>query len=52
MVWNASVLGPDESVWEGGVFSLRCASLLTLRPGPSGTRRHPAANAAPCSVEL
>ena len=52
MVWNASVLGPDESVWEGGVFSLRCARLLTLRPGPSRTRRHPAANAALCPVEL
>jgi len=52
MVWNASVLGPDESVWEGGVFSLRCARLLTLRPGPNRTRRHPAADAAPRPAQL
>eukprot|EP01118_Nematostelium_gracile_P004240 TRINITY_DN14979_c0_g1_i1.p1 TRINITY_DN14979_c0_g1~~TRINITY_DN14979_c0_g1_i1.p1 ORF type:complete len:160 (-),score=30.57 TRINITY_DN14979_c0_g1_i1:48-527(-) len=23
LVWNASILGPDDSPWEGGIYSLR-----------------------------
>ncbi|KAH9260887.1 hypothetical protein BASA82_001085, partial [Batrachochytrium salamandrivorans] len=23
LIWNASIIGPDDSAWEGGIFSLR-----------------------------
>ena len=22
-IWNASIIGPDESPWEGGIYALR-----------------------------
>jgi hypothetical protein len=27
-VWTATVFGPDETIWEGGIFCLRCGSAL------------------------
>lgn len=25
-VWTATVFGPDETIWEGGIFCLRCGT--------------------------
>ena len=34
-VWSATVFGPDETIWEGGIFSLRCGTCRT-----SGLKRY------------
>lgn len=26
-VWTATIFGPDETIWEGGIFCLRCVDM-------------------------